>query len=149
MRGGDIPRERIPYVGFWGSCANRASGVSLLSAHRSSSCLTPRGAGVWRRREQAAKTYLERKFETFEEATLDELIQHALTALKESCTEGDLNSKNCSLAVVGLDRPLEILEDDAIQPYITAMEADGTDAAMDAEVPAAEGAPAPTPMEES
>jgi len=104
---------------------------------------------VWRRREQAAKTYLERKFETFEEATLDELIQHALTALKESCTEGDLNSKNCSLAVVGLDRPLEILEDDAIQPYITAMEADGTDAAMDAEVPAAEGAPAPTPMEES
>lgn len=55
---------------------------------------------------QAAKTYLERKFETFEDATLDELIQHALTALKESCTEGDLNSKNCSLAIVGLDRPL-------------------------------------------
>lgn len=99
-------------------------------------------------RSQAAKTYLERKFETFEDATLDELIQHALTALKESCTEGDLNSKNCSLAIVGLDRPLEILEDDAIQPYITAMEADGTDAVMDADAAAAEGAPpADTPME--
>jgi hypothetical protein len=42
----------------------------------------------------------------------------------------------------------EILEDDAIQPYITAMEADGTDAVMDADAAAAEGAPpADTPME--
>lgn len=35
-------------------------------------------------RSQAAKTYLERKFEGFKEASLDELVKHALFAVKES-----------------------------------------------------------------
>mmetsp|Transcript_13269 Transcript_13269/g.25438 ORF Transcript_13269/g.25438 Transcript_13269/m.25438 type:complete len:277 (+) Transcript_13269:60-890(+) len=113
-------------------------------------------------RSQAAKTYLERKYETFEESTLDELIQHALLALKESSTEGDLNSKNCSIAIVGVDRELGILEGDAMQPYIQAMEQDDANA-MEAEgaTPATEGGDAAvepptepaqaqdTPMEES
>mmetsp|Transcript_39957 Transcript_39957/g.55543 ORF Transcript_39957/g.55543 Transcript_39957/m.55543 type:complete len:277 (+) Transcript_39957:80-910(+) len=93
-------------------------------------------------RSQAAKTYLERKFETFEDCPLDELVQHALLALKESCTEGDLNSKNCSLAIVGVDRNLEILEDEDIQPYIRKMEADDgnpMETTADAAEPTVEG----------
>jgi len=35
-------------------------------------------------RSQSAKTYLEKKFETFENATLDELIKHGLTAIRET-----------------------------------------------------------------
>lgn len=89
-------------------------------------------------RSQAAKTYLERKFETFEDCSLDELIQHALFALKESCTEGDLNSKNCSVAVVGIDRAFETLEGDAIQPHIAAMDSEDSAAMETVDVPAPE-----------
>eukprot|EP00897_Mesotaenium_endlicherianum_P009233 jgi/Mesen1/8338/ME000461S07753 len=75
-------------------------------------------------RSQAAKTYLERNFETFGSSSLDELIKHALFAVKESLQEGELTSKNCSIAIVGKDKKFTILEDDAAQPYIDAMEAE-------------------------
>eukprot|EP00854_Cymbomonas_tetramitiformis_P005989 gene5990-7198_t len=75
-------------------------------------------------RSQAAKTYLERKFETFDDATLEELIKHALFSLKESCTDGELNSKNCSVSVVGLDTPFDILEGDTLKPHIDALDAE-------------------------
>ena len=39
---------------------------------------------------QAAKTYLERTFETFPGCSLDQLIQHALKALSASVTDGEL-----------------------------------------------------------
>jgi len=91
-------------------------------------------------RSQAAKTYLERKFESFEDCSLDELIRHALFSLKESCTEGDLNSKNCSVAVVGIDKDFEILEGDAIQPYINDMGPEDS-GAMETTDAAAAGAP--------
>jgi 20S proteasome subunit alpha 6 len=105
-------------------------------------------------RSQAAKTYLERKYEAFAECSLDELIQHALLSLKESCTEGDLNSKNCSLSVVGVDRELEILEGEAIQPYISAIESEDSSAMETVETAqTTDGQPPPeadtTPMEEN
>ena len=73
-------------------------------------------------RSQAAKTYLERKYKTFPEASRDELIRHALHAVKESLQEGELTGKNCSLAIVGKGGKFEILEEESIQPYIDAME---------------------------
>mmetsp|Transcript_43736 Transcript_43736/g.52901 ORF Transcript_43736/g.52901 Transcript_43736/m.52901 type:complete len:269 (+) Transcript_43736:234-1040(+) len=94
-------------------------------------------------RSQAAKTYLERKFEEFEASDLDTLIKHALFALKESCTEGDLNSKNCSLSYVGEDSEFTLLEGDSIQPYFDALDADDVPGAMEAEA-AAPTADAPT-----
>ena len=52
-------------------------------------------------RSQASKTYLEKTFESFPEASLDELCRHALLALREACADGELSEKNVSLAYVG------------------------------------------------
>eukprot|EP00270_Netrium_digitus_P006543 TRINITY_DN19113_c0_g1_i1.p1 TRINITY_DN19113_c0_g1~~TRINITY_DN19113_c0_g1_i1.p1 ORF type:complete len:316 (-),score=95.09 TRINITY_DN19113_c0_g1_i1:124-1071(-) len=88
-------------------------------------------------RSQAAKTYLERKFSTFPGASLPELIRHALLAVKESLAEGELTSKNCAVSIVGKGTNFEILEDDALQPYIDDMEVEedaaGGDGAGEAE----------------
>ena len=91
-------------------------------------------------RSQSAKTYLEKSFESFENgnnflkrifltklASLDELIKHGLTALSEtiqSSSEG-LNNKNCSVAVVGLNQPFNLLEGALLNPYLSALEKTG------------------------
>jgi len=79
-------------------------------------------------RSQSAKTYLEKHFELFENASLDELIKHGLLALREtvqSSTEG-LNSKNCSVGIVGLNQPYETLEGAKLQPYLDAVDSGST-----------------------
>ena len=71
-------------------------------------------------------------------ASLDELISHGLLALRECLpNDGELTSKviilthslqhdmrlwlpqNVSIAVVGMDKPLEILDNDQVQPYVS------------------------------
>lgn len=90
-------------------------------------------------RSQAAKTYLERQFETFAGASLDELVKHALHALQASLQDGELTDKNCSVSVVGKDTTFTLLEEDALAPYITAVkEEEPAAAGMEAEQPAAE-----------
>jgi len=73
-------------------------------------------------RSQSAKTYLEKKFETFEKASLEELIRHGLTALRETLQSESLTSKNCSVAIVGENQKFEILEGSKLQPYLDSME---------------------------
>ena len=49
-------------------------------------------------RSQSAKTYLERHYESFPDATLDELINHGLLALRESLQQDkDLSILNTSV----------------------------------------------------
>merc|ERR1711977_157807 len=86
-------------------------------------------------RSQAARTYLERTFETYDDATLDDLVNHALLSLKESAQDHDVNSRNCSLGIVGINMPFTKLDDEAVQPYIDRLQA--AEEAGDA--PAAEG----------
>ena len=77
-------------------------------------------------RSQAAKTYLERGFEGFAEASPDELVRHALQALHASLQDGDLTSLNCSVAVVGPDQAFTIFEGEALEPFVAAVrEEDG------------------------
>ncbi|KAL3688993.1 hypothetical protein R1sor_015302 [Riccia sorocarpa] len=73
-------------------------------------------------RSQAAKTYLERKYGTFMECTKEELIRHALFAVKESLQEEELTSSNCGLAVVGIDDKFEIVDQKKLQAYIDSLE---------------------------
>eukprot|EP00735_Rhodelphis_limneticus_P011411 TRINITY_DN44_c0_g1::TRINITY_DN44_c0_g1_i1::g.14729::m.14729 TRINITY_DN44_c0_g1::TRINITY_DN44_c0_g1_i1::g.14729 ORF type:complete len:259 (-),score=47.51,sp/Q9R1P4/PSA1_MOUSE/56.56/5e-99,Proteasome/PF00227.21/2.3e-51,Proteasome_A_N/PF10584.4/2.8e-11 TRINITY_DN44_c0_g1_i1:75-851(-) len=80
-------------------------------------------------RAQAAKTYLEKKFKEFPSLGKDELIFHALTALRESLQSGDLTTENCSVAVVGKDTPFTIYQDEAVQPYISQLESRDEEAA--------------------
>eukprot|EP00891_Asterochloris_glomerata_P007914 jgi/Astpho2/7914/Aster-06392 len=79
-----------------------------------SSTLAKRSAA----RLQAAKTYLERKFEGFESSSLDELIRHALQALAASITDGELTASSCTVAIVGSDVPFTILDDEDLEPHV-------------------------------
>uniref|UniRef100_A0A7S1T8X3 Proteasome subunit alpha type n=1 Tax=Tetraselmis chuii TaxID=63592 RepID=A0A7S1T8X3_9CHLO len=97
-------------------------------------------------RSQAAKTYLERKFEGFAEMSLEALIKEGLQALSASVSDGELTAANCSIAIVGKDTAFTILEDDALQPYIAMLKEEEEDVAEPiAEEPpaAADGGAAP------
>jgi len=72
-------------------------------------------------RAQSAKTYLEKKYLEFENASLDELVKHALFALRETAgqkSEG-LTMQNTTVAVVGLDQEFVIHEDEKVQPFVS------------------------------
>eukprot|EP00877_Chromochloris_zofingiensis_P004340 jgi/Chrzof1/13907/Cz08g17010.t1 len=75
-------------------------------------------------RSQAAKTYLEKHFDSFPGASLDELIQHGLKALAATLSDGELTKLNCSVAIVGKDTSFVILEDDDMEPYVTLLKED-------------------------
>ena len=70
---------------------------------------------------QAAKTYLERKFESFAACSVDELIAHGLRALSSSVADGELTPENCTVAVVGKGLSLLMLEGDALKPHIDSL----------------------------
>jgi 20S proteasome subunit alpha 6 len=77
-------------------------------------------------RSQTSRTYLEREFESFPTATLDELIKHALKALASTLSgDTELDSKCASISIVGKDRSFEIIEGSAIQVYLDAIEVGG------------------------
>ncbi len=53
-------------------------------------------------------SFLSRKFS--QDADLNTLVKHALTALKESSQNGEINSKNTSISIVGAVLDFEIAE---------------------------------------
>jgi len=70
-------------------------------------------------RSQAARTYLERYFEEFEDAGLEELVVHGLKALRDTLPhDKELTFQNTSIAVVGKDQDFKILEDEATVPWL-------------------------------
>ena len=70
-------------------------------------------------RSQSGRTYLEKHFESFENASLDELIKHALLALRETLSTGqELSSANVAVGYVGRQGGFTLLEDDTITPYV-------------------------------
>jgi len=76
-------------------------------------------------RSQSAKTYLEKKFEEFADASLETLIKEGLTALAETISSSDevgLTSKNTSVGIVGLEQKFEVLEGSKLQPYLDGIE---------------------------
>ena len=99
-------------------------------------------------RAQAAKTYLEKHYESFPSCSLDDLIKHGLKAIQSCLQDAELSSANSSIAVVGKDLSFTILEDEALDPFVTLVKDEeapvggGADAAMEEEAPAAPAAPA-------
>lgn len=87
-------------------------------------------------RSQAAKTYLERKFDTFDGATRDELIKHALFSIKETLQGEKLTSSVCTISVVGVGEPFQTLDQQMVQDLINSFET------VEEEAPAAEEADA-------
>ncbi|CAE6457798.1 unnamed protein product [Rhizoctonia solani] len=59
-------------------------------------------------RSQSAKTYLEKHYESFADASLDELVKHGLHALRETLQQDkELNINNTSIGAVGPASPHE------------------------------------------
>eukprot|EP01087_Luapelamoeba_hula_P004679 TRINITY_DN14618_c0_g1_i1.p1 TRINITY_DN14618_c0_g1~~TRINITY_DN14618_c0_g1_i1.p1 ORF type:complete len:254 (-),score=42.23 TRINITY_DN14618_c0_g1_i1:68-829(-) len=76
-------------------------------------------------RSQSAKTFLEKRFESFADASLDELIKEGLAALSETISSSDevgLTSKNTSVGIVGKDQKFEIIEGARLQPYLDGLD---------------------------
>ncbi|XP_047319662.1 proteasome subunit alpha type-1-A-like [Impatiens glandulifera] len=118
-------------------------------------------------RSQAAKTYMERKFENFMKSSRDDLLKDALFAIRETLQGEKLKSSICTVAIVGIDEPFHILDNETVQKLIDDFEmadeeipaaadeevgggdaapADQAPAAADQSAPTDEGA-APAPME--
>lgn len=83
-------------------------------------------------RSQAAKTYLERRFESFVSSSREDLLKDALFALRETLQGEKLNSSTCTVAVVGVGEAFHILDNETVQSLIDAFEIEGE------EVPPAE-----------
>eukprot|EP00882_Tetradesmus_deserticola_P031770 GHRQ01035940.1.p1 GENE.GHRQ01035940.1~~GHRQ01035940.1.p1 ORF type:complete len:292 (+),score=125.88 GHRQ01035940.1:1580-2455(+) len=93
-------------------------------------------------RSQAAKTYLEKHYETFPGAAVDDMVQHGLRALAATLSEGELTKANCSVAIVGKNAPYVVLDDDDVEPYLQMLKAEedaGGEAPMAADDAAAGG----------
>jgi 20S proteasome subunit alpha 6 len=84
-------------------------------------------------RSQSAKTYLEKHFETFGEASREDLIRHAVNALSksisirslpEATSASPLTAENCSIAVVGIDEEFHELSASEKSSYLEQVNAD-------------------------
>ncbi|KAK4999423.1 Proteasome subunit alpha type-6 [Elasticomyces elasticus] len=70
-------------------------------------------------RSQMARTYLERCLDDFEGATREELIKHALKALKESLSQDkELTVENCSVGVGGIGEDFKLYEGHQIANWL-------------------------------
>lgn len=98
-------------------------------------------------RSQAAKTYLERRFETFMDSSWESLLKDALFALRETLQGEKLTSTNCTVAVVGVGEAFHMLDKETIQALINEFEIAGEEAPVAAPDEAGSDEPAAAPEE--
>lgn len=79
---------------------------------------------------QSARTYLEKHISSIEISDREQLILHAVRALRDTLSTNqtaeqikdkeptELNTKNCSIGVVGKDESFHILTEDEIGHYL-------------------------------
>lgn len=76
-------------------------------------------------RSQSARTYFEKYYKSFQEASLEELIKHGLRALRDTVQQDkELTIHNCSLGIVGKDKKFEIIEEEDLKKYLDMIEED-------------------------
>jgi len=85
-------------------------------------------------RAQAAKTYLEKHYESLPPCNMDELIRHGLRAVQACLQDSELSSSSCSIAIVGKGMPFTILEDAALEPYVLAVKEEDQPAVAEPDV---------------
>ena len=72
-------------------------------------------------RSQMARTYLERNLDQFEGSSRDELIKHALRALKESLSaDKELTIDNTSLGISGIGENFHLFEGQDVAEFLNA-----------------------------
>eukprot|EP01126_Amoeba_proteus_P018222 TRINITY_DN1918_c0_g1_i7.p1 TRINITY_DN1918_c0_g1~~TRINITY_DN1918_c0_g1_i7.p1 ORF type:complete len:255 (-),score=44.66 TRINITY_DN1918_c0_g1_i7:211-975(-) len=108
-----------------------ANGPHLLENDPSGTFLEYKAQSIGNR-SQSARTYLERHMDEFASADKDELIKHALKALRATLTEkkkGDkdkepdhLTKDNCIVGVVGEGTPFTILKETELEAYLSRLD---------------------------
>lgn len=78
-------------------------------------------------RSQSAKTYLERTYAAYPSCSLDELIKHAVLALRESAPKSKDDKKslhvlNVAVGYVGEGTPFTILDTDSLQMHLDSLD---------------------------
>ncbi|KAL8536928.1 hypothetical protein ACS0TY_012204 [Phlomoides rotata] len=89
-------------------------------------------------RSQAAKTYLERKFESFTDSSRENLIKDALFALRETLQGEKLTSTICTISVLGVGESFQVLDQETVQKLINEFEVVGEEPPPPAEEAAGE-----------
>jgi len=101
------------------------AGVDETGAHLIQTC--PSGnaydhvAAAIGARSQASRTFLEKHLDQLEGLGADELIALALRALKEAASD-PLTEKTCGAAIVGEGMPFTIVEGEALEKALEAVE---------------------------
>lgn len=87
-------------------------------------------------RNQAAKTYLEKTYETFPKSNVTELIQHGVNALKETVRTRklSLNTDNTSVVIIGADMNCKQLSEEELDIFIQKVEGNENDEDNDTEM---------------
>lgn len=98
------------------------SGAHLFEFLPSGSVLEYAGAAIGAR-SQAAKTYLERNFEEFPNASKEKLIEHALIALRDTLAQDkELTMENTTVAIVGKDEDFKIYDDADVEQWLSLLD---------------------------
>jgi 20S proteasome subunit alpha 6 len=72
-------------------------------------------------RSQMARTYLERNLDQFPDSSREDLIKHALRALKESLSQDkELTVDNTSIGIGGVDEEFKLFEGQEITSWLEA-----------------------------
>jgi 20S proteasome subunit alpha 6 len=94
------------------------TGPHLYEFQPSGTVLEYRGAAIGAR-SQSSRTYLERSFESFPDATREELVLHGLRALRDSLAQDkELTTSNVSLAIVGKDERFGLHDGDDVSEWL-------------------------------
>ena len=67
---------------------------------------------------QSSKTYLEKNFTSFKPLNWQELVKHALKALKASAQETELTVHNVSVGFLGFEDPFRLLSADELTSFL-------------------------------
>jgi len=74
-------------------------------------------------RSQSARTYLEKKLDEFSGNNLNELVAHALRALRDTLpAEMELTNKNVSIGVVGNDVDFSVFDDESADRFLNLLD---------------------------
>jgi 20S proteasome subunit alpha 6 len=74
-------------------------------------------------RSQSARTYLEKKLLEFADNNLDQLVAHALRALRDTLpAEMELTNKNVSIGIVGEGTDFTVFDDDNADRYLNLLD---------------------------
>ncbi|KAK9324096.1 nucleophile aminohydrolase [Lipomyces orientalis] len=94
------------------------TGPHLFEFQPSGTVLEYFGAAIGAR-SQSARTYLERNFEQFHDASLEDLVLHGLRALRDTLAQDkELLAQNTSIGVVGLDLKFTLYDNDDAREWL-------------------------------